>query len=186
MTGRPENKLETHFEEYASLAKPMIIGRVVRFALGLWLLYLLYQLIVYGPSLLVDQTPPNHWTWWLTAAFGIMVTPYVVNIGFSQSWKHWPRLAVLAIALLLVVTDLGVYGTWWAQPLGVFALVWFIYWSAHLGISFLLSASLATPGCEMRALPHLWMLLTGRETREHYCPGFLDNLDRWERKRRSA
>ena len=42
-----------------------------------------------------------------------------------------------------------------------------------------------TPGCEMRALPHLWMLATGRETAEHFCPtGFLDSLDRWEAGRR--
>ena len=48
------------------------------------------------------------------------------------------------------------------------------------GISFVLSAALATPGCEMRAIPHLWTIVTGRATKEHYCPGFLDGLDKWE------
>ncbi len=186
MTARPENKLETHFEEYGSLPRPLVIGRIVRFALGVWLLYVLYQLIVYGPSILVDHTPPNHWTWWLTAALGIMVTPYVVNIGFSRNWKHWPRVAVVVTAGVLVGVDLFFYGTWWALPLGAFALVWFIYWTTHFGFSLLLSALIATPGCEMRAIPHLWTLVSGNRTREHYCPGFFNDLDRWERERTSS
>lgn len=48
-----------------------------------------------------------------------------------------------------------------------------------------LAGILATPGCEMRAIPHLWGLLTGNRIREHYCPGFFDNLDRWDRGRDS-
>ncbi len=186
MTGRPENKLETHFEQPGSLDKPQALGRIARFLFGAWLVSFLYQLIVFGPRSFVDQTPPADWTMWLAVGLGVMVTPYVVNIGFSQNWKQWPRVAVLGIASVLVALDLLAYGTWWAPPLGVFALGWFIYWVGHLGLSFVLSALIATPGCEMRAFPHLWTILTGRETREHYCPGFLDTLDRWERRRRSG
>ncbi|MFQ5550870.1 MAG: hypothetical protein ACE5FJ_06505 [Gemmatimonadales bacterium] len=184
MTARPDNKLETRFEEYGALPKPRPVGRLVRFAFGVWLTFFLYQLVRFGPDIFIDLTPPNHWTVWVAAVLGIMVTPYVVNIGFSQNWKHWPRVAVIATALVLVAVDLLAFGTWWAPPLGVFALAWFIYWAGHLGISFLLSSFIATPGCEMRAVPHLWTILTGRKTREHYCPGFLENLDRWERQRR--
>ena len=61
-----------------------------------------------------------------------------------------------------------------------------LYVFGHLGLSFLLSAVIATPGCEMRAIPHLWTLLTGRATREHHCPGFLDSLDAWELKRKAV
>ncbi len=186
MTARPENKLETHFEEYGSLAKPMIFGRIARFALGAWLLYFLYQLIAFGADILVDQTPPNSWSLWLVAFFGIWATPYVINIGFSRNWKHWPRVVVLAIGVVLVGIDLLYYGTWWATPLGVFTLVWFVYWTAHLGISLVLSALIATPGCEMRAIPHLWTLVSGHRTREHYCPGVFDSLDRWEREKNAA
>ena len=182
MTARPENKLETQFEEQGTLPKPGIVGRIMRMVLGLWLLFFLYQLIVFGVDIFVDQTPPEHWTMWLSGALGIMVTPYVINIGFSQNWKHWPRVWVVIIAILLIAINVVVYGTWWAPPLGIFALAWFIYWAGHLGISFVLAAIITTPGCEMRAIPHLWSMLSGRRTREHYCPGFLDNLDRWERR----
>ena len=68
---------------------------------------------------------------------------------------------------------------WWASQLVN------VYVYAHLGLSFLLSAILATPGCEMRAIPHLAGILTRAPAREHYCPGFLDNVDRWERARHS-
>ncbi len=59
-----------------------------------------------------------------------------------------------------------------------------VYVYAHLGLSFVLAAALATPGCEMRGIPHLVGLLRGRSSGEHYCPGFIDGLDRWERERR--
>jgi len=40
---------------------------------------------------------------------------------------------------------------------------------------------LATPGCEMRAIPHLLSLVTGQEAKEHYCPvGPLHRIDKWE------
>ena len=32
----------------------------------------------------------------------------------------------------------------------------------------------------MRAIPHLWTVLTGKATKEHYCPGPLDRIDKWE------
>ncbi len=181
MIQRP-NKLETRFEEYGSLPKPRIVGRIIRFGLGVWLLGFVYQLMVFGPSGLVDRTPPTHWTFWAAALLGITVTPYVVNIGLSRNWKHWPRVFVIAVGVVLAAVDLALYGTWWAPPLGTYMLVWSIYWSAHLGLSFLLAAFINTPGCEMRAIPHLWTRITGRLTKEHYCPGFLDSLDRWERK----
>lgn len=186
MAARPENKLETQFEEYGTLPEPRAIGRIMRFGFGVWLLSFFYQLIRYGGGIFLDQTPPEHWTMWLAAVLGIMVTPYVVNIGFGRNWKSWPRIVVVSIAASLVIVDLVLYGAWWAPPLGFFALAWFVYWSGHLGVSFFLSAIIATPGCEMRALPHLWTLFGGRKTQEHYCPGFLDNVDRWERSRQRS
>lgn len=182
MTSRPDDKLETRFEAYGSLPKPRPVGRVLRLAIGAWLSLFMYQVLKFGPGTFVDRSPPDDWTLLVAAVLGVMVTPYVVNIGFSKNWRHWPRVVVVVAAVSLVLVDLLVYGTWWAPPLGVFALAWFVYWAGHLGISFVLSAIIATPGCEMRAFPHLWTLLTGRKTQEHYCPGFLDNVDRWERQ----
>ncbi|MFQ5609661.1 MAG: hypothetical protein ACE5F8_05260, partial [Woeseiaceae bacterium] len=72
-----------------------------------------------------------------------------------------------------------------STPLWATIAIWMIYIYGHLGVSFVLSAVLATPGCEMRAIPHLLGIVFRNETREHYCPGFLGNIDEWERNRRN-
>jgi hypothetical protein len=58
--------------------------------------------------------------------------------------------------------------------------VWLLYTLGHLGVSFVLAAVIATPGCEMRSLPQLGAKLRRRTTDMHYCPGILTPVDRWE------
>jgi hypothetical protein len=54
----------------------------------------------------------------------------------------------------------------------------------NLGISFLLAATLATPGCEMRAIPEFIGKITHRESKEHLCPiSILSGIDQWEKRR---
>ena len=183
MAERESSKVETVFEEQGSLTKPGPIWRIVRFLCGAWLLWAAYTLLR-SWSGLVDTTPPGRMDLWVFVIFAFWVTPYAVNIGFTQNWRRAPQVAVAVLASGALVSDLAVYGTWWAPPLGVLVWVWLVYLSAHLGSSFVLSALVATPGCEMRAIPHLWSLATGRSTKEHYCPGaFLDRIDRWETQR---
>ncbi len=188
---RPADKIETHFEEQGSLQPPMLIGRIVRLLGGLWLLSATYPLIVDGlyPRLVLGSgwtsgsPPPNSWTFWVFLAFAFWVTPYVINIGFTKNWRHGSQWVIAGLAVALITGDVVIYGEWWAGPLAVFVLLWLTYFAIHLGLSFVLSSMLATPGCEMRAIPHLWTLVTGRATKEHYCPGPLDRLDQWERNR---
>ncbi len=183
MSDRPSDPLETHFEPAGSLDPPGPIGRLLRLAIGLWLLLALSNLLFGGWSALVSEGAPTRWEWWLFMAVAFWLLPPVVNIGFTRSWRRKPQ-AVLAVALgSAVVADLVLYGTWWAPPLGALVWLWLVYFSAHLGGAFVLSAIIATPGCEMRAFPQLWTRLTGRETKEHYCPSFIDRLDHWEAER---
>lgn len=183
MTARPDNPVETRFEEQGALPRPGPIGRIVRLLLGLLLLQLLYALLTQGPRGMFDTSVPSHPTFWLSVAIAFYSIPYVVNIGLTRNWRRRPQFVIAALAGVLIVLDLALYGTWWGPPLGVFMFAWLVYWSAHFGLSFLLSGLIATPGCEMRALPHLWTVLTGRATKEHYCPRPIDRLDRWERTR---
>lgn len=185
VTERPVDKLETSFEPPGSLAPPGWIGRSVRLLVGLWLLLALYSLAGFGWEVFVVAGPPSGWTWWAFIAIAFWITPPVVNIGFTRDWSGRPRAVIAAVAGFAIVLDLSFYGTWWAPPLGAFVWLWLVYFSAHLGVSFVLAAVLATPGCEMRAIPHLWTRLTGRSTAEHYCPSFLDRIDRWELERAS-
>lgn len=169
-------KDKIRFDEPGSLAKPGPIGRSVRLVLGTLLLWLVWQLTTRA------STPDwNDLTLWLLVWLGLVLVPYVVNIGFGVNWGAWPR--ILSAAMLLGVaavsymtaTSPGVSPLLWAT-----ANIWMIYIFAHLGASFLLAALLATPGCEMRAMPHLLGLLFKYEVREHYCPGFIHSIDRWE------
>ncbi len=169
------------FERPGSLKKPGAIGRIVRLVSGLACLYGLFALLTQGIWLV--RTPLSHPAWLFLIAFGFYVFPHVVNIGFTRSWGRRPQLVIALLVIALGVLSLVQYGSFWGPPLGWFVLVWLVYIYAHLGISFLLSSIIATPGCEMRALPHLWTLITGRETAEHFCPGPLDRVDKWEASR---
>jgi hypothetical protein len=185
MSTHPQWSTTTRFEGQGSLKKPGPMGRIVRLGLGVFLLSWLYSLLTQGGALL-GATAPRNPSFWLATLFALHVTPYVVNLGFTVSWKRWPQVIIVVAAAIAVALDLVLYGSWWGPPLGGFLLTWLIYFSAHLGLSFILSSIIATPGCEMRAIPHLWTLLTGRATQEHYCPGPLDRLDTWERRGRAA
>ena len=184
MTSRPD-PIATHFEAQGALPRPGVLGRVVRLGLGLGLASGVYSLSTTGTALIPGTEIPAHWTFWLYVAFVAAVTPYVVNIGFGTNWRRRPQYAALAVVGLLLTVDLLIWGSWWAWPLGTFLWLWLMYVSIHLGGSFLVAAVIGTPGCEMRAFPHLWTVLSGRATREHVCPGFLDRVDRWEASRRA-
>jgi len=172
--------VETTFEKQGSLEKPGIYGRLVRLAIGLYLLYLSYSLITDFQHFIDNGIPLNGGN--LAGLFiGFWVLPYVVNIGWSINSKRAPQTVVIAVSLLLAGIDYLNGGVIYGPFLKIFTMAWFFYVAVHLGISMLIAALIATPGCEMRAIPQLWARLTGKKTREHFCPGFLNRLDRWER-----
>lgn len=177
---------DTAFVEPGTLLRPAWIGRLVRLALGLLTLKLFADLlrsevlIDRGDTGLTSSKAPDEPLFWVLVAFFFWILPEVVNIGFGVRWGRWPQIALGASAAVVVVFGLAVHASAWTEALGWVLLVWLLYESLHLGTSFVLAAALATPGCEMRALPDLWSRLTGRASAEHYCPGFLDGLDRWE------
>lgn len=167
-----------HFDAPGSLGRPGPIGRLVRLSLGVLLALLVWSLVSHG-----DVATAGRIDTWFWVVFALLLVPYVVNIGLGQRWGAWPRVAA---ALLLIVAAVVGYlkdGIVISQSLWIAMLVLMIYVYVHLGASFLLSALLATPGCEMRAIPHLFGILRRESAQEHYCPGFIDNVDRWERER---
>ena len=176
----------THFVEQGSLEKPLIIGRLVRFALGVLSLYLVYVLTISWPSILENGLAVNNIGFWIGAALAFWMIPPVMNIGFSLNTRRLSRWVIAGVSLALGAYHYFTTGAVMGYALGVFTAAWVYYLYAHLGPSLVLAALLSTPGCEMRSIPHLWTLVTGRATKEHYCPGALDGLDRWERERHAA
>ena len=92
----------------------------------------------------------------------------------------------MSFVFLLAAFGIGYLQTGAIESLVLARAIWVfeLYLFAHLGVCFLLAALLATPGCEMRSIHHLYSILTGQPTAEHHCPvGPLTAIDRWERSR---
>ena len=174
------------YVEQGTLVRPGPIGRLVRLALALGCVYVMFELIAVGSGLFTS-TNPTITAWLLPIAMGLYVFPDVLNIGFGKSWRR-SRVtgALLVLAGLAALIGKISFGSFLASPLGGLIYVWLFYTFGHLGIAFLLAVILATPGCEMRSIPQLWGLITSSSQKEHYCPGMLSPLDRWEATRRSA
>jgi hypothetical protein len=165
-----------HFDQPGTLKPPGVIGRIVRLLMGPPLLWLVRDLLLYS-----DSGSLSHLGIWAWALFTLWVFPPVINIGWGSKWSNATlRIPVVVLLGFSVAISQLLYGvpltalTWW--PL----MIWMTYTLAHLGFSFILAAALGTPGCEMRALSQLVGMLRGKASSEHFCPGFLTGLDRWE------
>ena len=166
------------FDAPGTLERPGPMGRLVRLAMGMFMGWGAWSVGLHSET--GDLSSVGLWVWFL---FGLLLAPYVVNIGFGVKWGAWPRLAAVILVAGAGLLGYAQIGTFLNKPLWVAMDVFVVYICIHLGGSFLLSAMLATPGCEMRAVPHLVGIVRGTSTQEHYCPGFIDGVDRWERER---
>lgn len=167
-------------DEPGSLPRPGPLGRLVRLALGVLCAWYVQGLIDVSNQLM-DAAGHLRPAVWNGAAVGLFLINYVINIGFSRSWKKWPALA--SAALFLAVAGIGYFtaGAFETQLLARTVWVWTLYLYGHLGVAFIISGLIATPGCEMRAFHDLYSRITGIPTREHYCPiGPLHPIDQWE------
>lgn len=165
-----------------TLARPGPIGRLVRMALGVFCLYALWELVLHADTTTAApfSTLDNRL---LVMLVPLCVFNYVVNIGFSKSWGRWPLFASLAVLAVSAGSALLVSGTSDSPIFGLPLNLWLAYFYSHLGISFVVSALIATPGCEMRAIPELFGRMRGKPSEEHHCPvAFITRIDEWERR----
>lgn len=177
--------VETRFDEPGTLPPPGPIGRLVRLFLGVLCLWGVWLVFDARTAIAAATELPRSWTLWATLALVLWLLPPVVNIGFGVSWGAWPRRVAIGAIIAGMAMSQSFYDQPWSPALGWLVVAVMLYTLAHLGVSFVLAALLATPGCEMRSITHLWTIATGRETKEHYCPGFIDDIDRWERRWRA-
>ncbi len=164
-----------HFDEAGTLPPPGPIGRLVRLAAGLGLGYIVWDLLFIADS--SDLQNPPVWFW---AVFAAMLAPYVVNIGWGRSFGAWPRFILIGGVIAAAGSGYLMEGRFFSETLWWTLDLSMLYVYGHLGLAFVLSALIATPGCEMRALPHLYGMFSGKAAAEHYCPGFLRQVDHWE------
>ena len=167
-------------DEPGSLPRPGPVGRLVRLALGVMCTFYVLGLIDFKSNLL-DSTGRLPSVLWNGAVIGLFLISYVINIGFSRSWKKWP--AFVSASLFVAIAGISYFTTGMIETevLARSVWAWTIYLYGHLGLAFLVSGLIATPGCEMRAFHDLFSRITGVPTKEHYCPvGPLHPIDQWE------
>ncbi len=166
-----------------SLKRPGPIGRLVRLSLGVFCLYAFYELYYY-----LEQTTTQPLSS-LDNRVLLLLGPlclfnYVVNIGFTKNWGQLPLIISLAVLVLSAGAAYLVSGSFDSPIFGVPLNLWFAYFYGHLGVSFVLAAIIATPGCEMRSIPELIGKARGTVSNEHHCPvGFITGIDEWEHGR---
>jgi len=174
---------DLRLDEPGTLPQPGPVGRIVRLAFGTLCIWYVAKLVGVADSL-IDAKGNIHNVIWNGIVLGLFLISYVINIGFSRAWRKWP--ALISAGVFLAVAGLGYLTTGSANTILLARAVWVweLYVFAHLGLAFVLSALLATPGCEMRALHDLYSRISGKPTKEHFCPvGPLNSIDRWEATR---
>lgn len=157
---------------------PGPIGRTVRLVLGVLVVQSAWDslaALVDGVGGLPDASDTG-----LVIAVGIgaWLTPNVYDIGLRRDLGWRWRIFVLA-----AIAAAGAVGLAFGAPgtgVAVATHIWIIATLGWLGISFVVAATLRTPGCEMRALPHLRSRLVGGGHDFVACPGQLQPLDEWE------
>lgn len=170
-------------DEPGSLPRPGPVGRIARLAFGALCLGYVIKLLQISGNLFGSDGHIRSLVWNGVIA-GLLLVSYVINIGYSKSWKKWPAIISAGSFGLIAAAGFVAQGNAESQLLAQAIWGWELYIFAHLGLAFVLSGAIGTPGCEMRAFHDLYSRLTGNPTKEHFCPiGPLHPIDQWEARR---
>ena len=163
-----------------TVVKPGPIGRFGRFVLGALSLSFVIGILPYYSHFINVNPLNNSSPYFIGVLIAFLVLNDVVNIGFNVSWRRRPQAIFLVLVLLAIALDMLLFGSTWGSPLGVVFFLMSILTHLYLGISHILAALIATPGCEMRSIPHLFAKLLGHNIKGVVCPGHWDAVDNWE------
>ncbi len=128
----------------ARLPKPGPIGRSVRLALGLSLLYFaVYALTHYR---LGGSPSARDLGVWIGLAYAVYFLPDVINMGLGRNWGRWPLFVAATVALAAGLIDLAFRGTFLGPAFGLIVFVLIVYAFTHIGLSMIVAAIIAAPG----------------------------------------
>ncbi|MDX1611300.1 MAG: hypothetical protein R3185_02950 [Candidatus Thermoplasmatota archaeon] len=162
------------------------VGRLVRAALGVGLLFALLWPISRAPTF-AEATTVQDPMFWVLTAIALLSIPYILDVGLSLGTGR--RVQFLLVALAGPLAGIGLFFTEqvWAWPLAGLVLLLQVWVLGTLALGYLLAAVLGTPGCELRAFAHLVARYQGREPGPAmFCPAGLDSLDAWEARRKGS
>lgn len=131
--------------------RPGRLGRALRIVAGAGSLVLCLVTLT-GYAGYVSTDIPRGFGRWLGIALCVYFLSEganhsgAINRGFSRAWGRWPQAVMAFLAVAAMVYNFARYGTWWGLPLGVLIFVLVVYYTAHLGLSFVLAGILGHPG----------------------------------------
>lgn len=173
-------------DEAGTLPRPGPIGRIARFLFGLLCVSYVTSLFAVRDNLIADD---GH----IQSAVlngiipGLFLISYIVNIGYSRAWGKRPAMVSAAAIAAMAGIGFVIHSRVETEILAQTIWVWEVYAFGHLGLAFLVSGLIDTPGCEMRAFHDLYSRTSGVPTKEHYCPvGPLHSIDHWEARRKKS
>ena len=141
------------------------LGRIVRLLLGGYFLYEFVDILTYSTPYVEFGGPGE--TWWFTSAVSLGLLSFAIGLGLGGAWALRFLLAVLALGVATAGFDLLRYGTIWGPPFGLLLYSVDLLGFGFLGVSLILAAVLAIPGCEVGAIPSLFAKLSGRGATQH-------------------
>lgn len=148
--------------------------------MGLYLLSFVAQAIPQS-RLLIERNPfPEQLGYVIALAITLLTLPDVIDLGFSVRFGRRARGWFVGAAIAAAFFNLLAYGELWGPPLAWLLYLVSVFTLGYLGVSHALAALISTPGCEMRAVPHLAALLRGTSTDAVVCPGHWNAVDHWE------
>ncbi len=122
----------------ARLPKPGPIGRSVRLALGLFLLYFaVYALTDYR---LGGSPSARDLGVWIGLAYAVYFLPDAINLGLGRTWGRWPLFVATTAVLVAGLIDLVSSGTFVGPAFGLIFFVLIVYVFTHIGLSLILAA----------------------------------------------
>ncbi len=128
----------------ARLPKPGPIGRSVRLALGLVLLYFAVSALTHYR--LGGSPSARDLGVWIGLAYAVYFLPDVINLGFGRSWGRRPLFVGVTAVGAAGLIDLVSSGTVLGPALGLIVFVLIVYVFTHIGLSLILAAIIAAPG----------------------------------------
>lgn len=136
------------FEKPGTLPRPGPLGRGLRLALGIFLLYNFVIVLLHFEGLVrsLEGWDVPGGNWWLGVALAFYFLSHLVSSTLGRDWGWWPQLVVGLLALAAVGLDWVIYGSLWAPPLGFLVFLFLAYFLGHVGIAFLVAGLFATPG----------------------------------------
>ena len=141
--------MKAKFEKPGTFATPRLLGRTIRLAVGVTILYLVFpHFLKYWQGFTQvregSETPGG--TWYIGLFFAVYLLPHMIDRGFTLQRGRRSQIVFGLLALAAVVFDLTYYGSLWAPPLGWLVLLTTVLVLGHLGISFIVAGLFATPG----------------------------------------